>query len=546
MTYELLEQPWVPTAGPGGLIDRSVRRVLAEAHELHGLAALPATVNVAILRQVLLPIVLDAFGPPRSIEELGERLRAGSVDLAILDDYLDRFAHRFDLFHPTEPFGQVAELATAKGEVKGIGLIVPTEASGNNVPLFAPRSEGGGLTLSPAEATRWLLHTQCYDTAAIKSGAVGDAHVKSGKTVGNPTGPVGRFGAVVPIGRTLYETLILNLPIRDAGLAADDRPWWDRPHPTASWSSRPAAGLIDLLTWQSRRVRLVYSGDDASATVHGVVLCAGDRLDPFPVHDPVEPHCAWTIDAKPKPGEPERRPQRHQAGRASWQGFKSLIARAPGTGAGHATSQLLQQVGELWSAGQLELGYPLNVDLAGIEYGNMSAIVEHIVHDALPLPVAALRATSEVGPTLDLVASDADELIKILNGLEGDVRRALGSDLLPWDKGERATARFVHQLDQLVRRLLRGMQLPSPAPHSYDTVIDAWHAEARRLTLAAADDVLAQVPSAAFQGRLVTGSDKKERRYNVATAELRFRSKLRELVGDGTFPAPDSAEEESA
>lgn len=522
MGWSLVEEPWIPTARSSGVIDRSIRQVFAEAHEIDRLAALPPTVNVAILRQVLLPIVLDALGPPRSRIELAQRLGEGRFDLSDIDQYLDRFSQRFDLFDPEMPFGQVAGLSTPKGEVKRIGLLIPAEASGNNVPLFSPRSEASELALSPAGAARWLVHGHCYDTAAIKSGAAGDPQAKNGKTTGNPTGSVGRFGAVIPIGRNLYETLILNMPIRAEGTDPDDRPWWDRPAYSAEWRSRPATGVLNLLTWQSRRVRLVAEEAEDGPRVTGVVVCAGDRIDPFSF---AEPHCTWNLDPKPKPGEPQKRPRRHQSGRASWQGFDSLLAVTATTesSAKCETSLLLKQIGDLWGDELLDIDYPLNVDLVGIEYGNQSAVVENVISDSMPLPVAALREDSDVRPLLDQIAQDADALVKAVNFLEGDLRRSLGSDLLPWDKGQRASARFIHQLDAVVRRLLAGMQR-SPVP--LDQAVDAWHAQASTLVNEAAEDLLSSVAVFAHQGRV----DEDKRRRNVAIAELRFRARVRDHI----------------
>jgi len=114
--------------------------------------------------------------------------------------YLDRHAERFDLFHPDFPFAQVAGLHTVKDETKPVSLLLPAVATGNNVPLFSARTEADPPALTPAEAARALLAAQCWDTAAIKSGAAGDPQVKYGKTTGNPTGPLGQLGVVVPWG----------------------------------------------------------------------------------------------------------------------------------------------------------------------------------------------------------------------------------------------------------------------------------------------------------------------------------------------------------
>lgn len=517
--FNLLLERWVPISGPSGVADRSVHEVLSNAHTLGGLASLPATINVAVFRQVLLPLVLDVFGPPRSEEELAARLDLGCFDTVRLGAYLDEWSHRFELFDPAAPFAQVADLATANGEVKGVALLQPAAATGNNVPLFSARSEADTLRLTSAEAARWLLHAQCWDTAAIKSGAVGDDNVKGGKTTGNPTSSVGRFGVVMPIGRNLYETLVLNMPVRRDDVQADDRPQWKREPPTAAWKSREARGILDLLTWQSRRIRLVRDDD---GMVDGVVLCAGDRLDPFPYF---EPHCTWNVDKRPKPGQPERRPRSHQSGSSSWQGFRSIVAleaAEPGR-PDPATSVLLDQVGTLWSDRLVADDYPFNVELVGVEYGNQSAVVENVVADIMPLPVAALRADSEVGPMLIQVARDADNLVALVNRLEGDLRRSLGGDLVPWDQGQRASVQLVHRLDGIFRRMLDRARTGSTLA---DEVLAAWRQPARLVVEQVAEDLLSAVPTVAHQGRLDDGGH----RHNVAVAQLRFFRNLNKIV----------------
>lgn len=528
-TWSLIDEPWIPVLQADGPAEVSIRHALHHAHEIVGLAATPATVNVAILRQVLLPVVLDAFQHPRSTGEWAERLAAGRFDPAAVDDYLGEHQHRFDLLHPAEPFGQVADLATAKGEVKPPSLLVPSAATGNNVPLFSPRSEADRVTFTPAEGARWLLHAQCYDTAAIKSGAVGDGKAKAGKTAGNPTGPTGRFASVVPSGTTLFETLLLNLPIRSDKPPAADRPWWRRDAPTPEWTSRPASGLLDMLTWQSRRVRYHWSVEgDGPATIGGVVLCAGDRLAPFPVDDP---HAAWRIEAKPKPGDQPRRPQGVRSGRAAWRGLESLLAVPDELRAeepDRVTSDLLEQVGKLRGAEHLSATFPLRVEVTGIEYGNMSAVVENLVHDAIPMPTAALLTDDAARPTVLRFATDVDRVVALVDGLERDVRRSLGGEPLPWDKGQRASTRLIQAIDPLVRRLLEQLR---HAPDSYAAIEEEWVAQVRELAHDTADEVLADLPPAAFRGRGEPG-----KAINASTAERWFRIGLHSLLGPAADP----------
>lgn len=523
MTYSLIDEPWMPVATESGPIEVSLVEALDRAHEVKGLAAASPTVGVSILRQVLVPFVLDALGPPRTAEEWAERFGRGRFDLSEFEPYLAAVRPRFDLFDPEEPFGQVAGLTALNGEVKSPNALVFAVSSGNSVPVFSVATDGTPAALAPAEAVRLLLHLHCYDTAAIKSGAVGDLKAKAGKTTGNPTGPVGRFGAVVPTGENLFQTLMLNLPIRDTGADPNDSPWWRRPHPTAEWVERSALGVLDLLTWQSRRVRLVTSADPETGevVVTGVVISAGDRLVAFP---DVEPHCMWTIDAKPKAGAPPRRPRRAQGGRSAWRGLDSLLA-LPGQEGGRPgveTSHLLHQLADVRGRDLVPAKLRLGVEVTGIEYGNMSAVVEDVVHDAIPLPVGALVASELRGFVLRL-ATDTDALIGLVDRLEADVARSLGGEMAPWDRGQRRSVLLAQRLDRVARRVLA---LLRDDPDRDDELEAAWAELARSETLGLADEILSDVAPTAYAGRL----DDRQVRSTVSDAELRFRAGLRKQL----------------
>ncbi|WP_067634938.1 type I-E CRISPR-associated protein Cse1/CasA, partial [Actinomadura latina] len=195
--FDLVTEGWLrPRLGDAQTIEpMGLREVLHRAGEISEIVVDLPTQSPALLRQMLLPVVVDALGVPADRRAWADRFAQGAfsgAELDKLDTYLEEHRSRLDLFHPETPFAQVAGLCTAKGETKGSGLLVAAEATGNNVPLFSARTEGEPPKLAPADAALWLLHAQCWDTAAIKTGAVGDPMVKSGKTTGNPTGPLGQ------------------------------------------------------------------------------------------------------------------------------------------------------------------------------------------------------------------------------------------------------------------------------------------------------------------------------------------------------------------
>ncbi|MGW1994915.1 type I-E CRISPR-associated protein Cse1/CasA [Embleya sp. NPDC001921] len=550
-TFNLLDEPWLtlrPLSGGTPQVHTG-RQALIRAADYAGLVVEQPTHTPALLRQFFLPIVWAALGPPRDRDDWLRRFREGhftdeaSSDLA---EYLREHHDRFDLFHAEHPFAQVAGLRTAKDETKGAALLVATAATGNNVPLFASRTEGDPLPLTPAEAAHWLLHTHCWDTAAIKTGVVGDDKVRAGKTTGNPTGPLGRLGVVTPLGRTLYDTILLNLPHR-TGRTPDDEPQWAR-DAGPEWNERAAKGLLDLWTWQSRRIRLVPEETPKGPRVTRVVIAAGDRLGEIPDY---EPHTTWSlppVGRKPE-GPAVRRPRRHQPGKAAWRSLDVLLESTRHRdvedgkeAAGYATSVLLDQLRDV--ARYMPAGYPIRLEMTGISYGTQSAVVDDVLFDTIPLPLTALPSDGPTHKALLDAVDQAEELARGLNHLSGDLRRAAGAEPIPWDKGQRPGESLLHALDPAIRRLLRSLRDAGEEPDRVEQRILTWEQLAWRHAGEMADQVVSAATPAVFAGRTITDrtTTGRNRAYRLATADDHWHHHLRRTLAR----AADTAAREAA
>jgi CRISPR system Cascade subunit CasA len=209
--------------------------------------------------------------------------------------------------------------------------------------------------------------------------------------------------------------------------------------------------------------------------VRRVVLAAGDRLAPLPED---EPHTAWRQVDKPAPGEPPRRPIRHQPGKSTWRGMAALLATRTETAEKVTTTVLQQQLADLQALGHVPVDLPLQVLTVGVLYGNQSAVVEDVMVDAMPLPIAALSPESPVRQLLLDVADQADRLREAANRLGDDLRLAAGGDKLPWDRSLRLGEAVVNEFTPVVRRMLAGLQRQ---PERVDDAEQAWKIVARRL-----------------------------------------------------------------
>lgn len=534
-SFDLTREPWVPVLVAGAPVRLSLRELVERPDAVDGLDLADPLAAIAVLRQVLVPLWVDALGLPADMHDWGRRWAAPRSGTSRLLDYLDEHAERFDLLHPVAPFAQVAGLHTSKNETKPVSVLSLDHASGNNVPLFSSRTEADPPALSLAAATLTLLVAQCFDTAAIKSGAVGDPKVSAGKTTGNPTGPAGQFGLLVPTGRDLFQTLMLNQPYAEQPNAQlqGGTPQWRRSVADASWQERPPDGLSDLLTWQSRRIRLVptvHEPGQGEMVVRQVVLAAGDRFGRTPEF---EPHTAWKQNPKPKAGEPAQRARRHSSGRAAWRGMEALLATRLATSDGETSSLLVSQLADLRAEGLVPADLQVQLLVAQVVYGNQSAVVEDVVVDTLPLPVSALPTESPVRELLVTMAAQAGELQRATNRLGDAVRESAGGDRVPWDRSQRIGDTLVQDLTPVVRRLLRGLQCE---PDAVQAATAAWLAVARSRALAVVEPLLSAAPASSFSGRTKKGNNGQEYTVRLAGAEAAFRWALNEILG----PVPRS------
>ncbi|MYR37646.1 type I-E CRISPR-associated protein Cse1/CasA [Streptomyces sp. SID4944] len=566
--YNLLDEAWQPAlvAADGGIESAGVLQLLVEAHRYADLVVEVPTQRPALYRQLLLPFVLDALQEslPREAEEWADLFRRGRFteqQTERLLGYGEDYRACFGLFDALHPFAQVPGLHTAKGETKSATALVATAAQGNNVPLFSSRTDGDEVRLSPGEAARWLLHTHCWDTGAIKTGVVGDRQAKQGKTTGNPVGPLGSLGVVMPRGMTLFETLMLNLPFKKRVLP-EDAPQWrcagtDRQPPAdgpatrpraagPDWQQRPATGLLDLWTWQSRRALLLPERDgDDGLYVARVVLAGGDRLELTPDD---EPHTAWVIDTRttahhrrrPTGAEPPsggagggapKRPLRHVTGRAGWRGLNALLAFAHApevpertSRRRHETTQLLMTLAEVRD--ELDPEYPLRLDLTGMTYGTKLTHVEDSFHDEVPLPLAALRYDGPVRAALLEAVLHAEELAGAVNRLDGHLRRAAGAEPVPPLAWQQPGERLLALLDPLVLALLRDLRHVEEDEEACDARLTLWEGAARRATWQVAEELLRTAVPGVVSGRKVRLNNGSEQTFRLSTAEAAFRRAL--------------------
>lgn len=218
---------------------------------------------------------------------------SGQFNEDALDYYFDEWADRFFLLGE-RPFFQVPGL-----QYVGSKPYSPVSEMIADVPkpdkyLFSMRDLRAADSLLPAEAARWLVFLQAYDTAGIKTPVEGNTHVNKGKVYAPKgmlgTGWLGGIGGLYAEGRNLFETLMLNWVLYDTKFDSEryrlfgnnqDIPVWEREDPPSTDlnDQNRFVGPVQAMTWQSRRVRLVPSEDNAR--IIGIMSCYGDVVAPY-------------------------------------------------------------------------------------------------------------------------------------------------------------------------------------------------------------------------------------------------------------------------
>lgn len=275
MTFNLIDEPWIPVSIAGSSAMVGLADAFERSRQIASIGGEAPPVQVA-LHRLLFAVFMAAVG--RDSSQWNEWWERGSGPTEEVLAYLETRRGRFDLLDAEAPFYQAASLDAIakqfplghpKAKVKGVALLVPSLASGNNKTLFDHATPARKAALRLDEAARWLVTLQAYDLGGTKTGAgSGPGYAK--------IAPLCGAAHVTPVGATLAKTILLNsIAKRNWELDArnEDAPAWDRPPPGIDPEARDPDGTLDWLTWQSRRVRLFTSG----ATVDRVMITPGDH-----------------------------------------------------------------------------------------------------------------------------------------------------------------------------------------------------------------------------------------------------------------------------
>lgn len=525
-TFNLLREPWILVMNEDGSTQElGLIETFERACEIRRLAGELPTQDIAVLRLLLaiLHAVYGRYAPNGTYAPIFDD-GSGSVMIAdaltrwqalwdsgrlahhILHEYLEKYEDRFWLFHPERPFYQVPNL-TSGTVYDAAKLNGEVNKSGNKERLFSPRSGDHKYSLSFAEAARWLIHINGFDDSSNKP-----TRGMNLPAVG--TGWLGKLGLVVAVGNNLFETLMFNLVFLQDGnkLWKDGKAVWELDKVrTAERSEIPhPKNPAELLTLQSRRIRLVRDGDR-------VIQFRAQGGDFFKEENAfVEQMTVWK---KENQEQEIYLPKQHNVSRQVWRDFASLFVNKEGQHSPGVVSWLKQL--------KFRKFIPhthFKFQIAAIEYDAKKSSFADVFSDGISFHADVLntehlgeawidRILHEIETTELLVQQTswfARYIAEAIGGKDSDIRRMSGE----------ARMQAYFRLDRPFRQWLESIDPLNDEPVEASL---KWWETAKRIIRRLGSELLAQCDSRFFVERIVKKEgDKKATVYSIPRAYNTF------------------------
>lgn len=427
--YNLIDEPFISyfnkdgSTGKAGILD-----IFRNADKISRIGGDNQIQELPLMR-LLLAIMYRALDNVQTSTEWINTWEAG-LPMDKIESYLERYRDRFDLLHAETPFYQIrgAVYTKADKEESNLELLIDHQALGNGSGrfLFSSYKPTGYSKLPFDVAARKLVELQAYNTASKKSTLVGDTRKK--KYGYAQVGWLGNFSAVMVLGNTLKQTLLLNFVPYDEWPTTisytQDRPVWEREPQTAEaesvWGdmdeSRSPSGPADLYTHQISRVELKNTDSMITSTVVGI----GDRIFKHNFHH-IEPMAAWrnvTREDKTKAYFPIA-----ITSNDSWKAVNTLLGEVSKQNGITLVPGVYKWFDTIYETVEDEVGEFVSSVVFTSEYGAQSAIINTQTVSTLKLPrdavsginhkshtllcmINAIKASEEMGGTYKVLLAD--------------------------------------------------------------------------------------------------------------------------------------------
>lgn len=377
-SFCLISEPWIPCLKPAGEVQElGLQETLCRAHEISEVSD-PSPPVTASLYRLLLAVLHRVFGP-RNSGEWKRLWEAGEFGRGQLDEYFSQWRHRFDLFDEERPFYQVAGMDDKL--LKSVANLAPQCSSGNNAALFDHTLDETQVEVESSIAARLLLVQQGFALGGLCGTETG--------RVAAQAAPLVAGAVILAMGKTLFETLMLNLVVYDCESdkplpCRDDAPAWEQDNATSPEVRRPD-GYLDYLTWQSRRLWLRPQPTAAGGWHVSQVIVTNAREFPKDYFLHEDPMLAYGRREKAPPGQDPWPALRFRENRALWRDSLALLQSIPDQ---RQRPAILDHLGERIEEGVL--GQEARLDLAAIGLCSNQAKMFFWRHERQPLPVRYL------------------------------------------------------------------------------------------------------------------------------------------------------------
>ncbi|NQE51168.1 type I-E CRISPR-associated protein Cse1/CasA [Herbaspirillum rubrisubalbicans] len=338
-SYNLLDEPWLPVRYTDGQVSEiGLMQVFADAGRITALAE-TAPPNLIALYRLLLAVTHRALTQQLgswTVKDMVRYYREG-LPVEAIHAYLEHWRERFYVFHPDWPFMQVALLATAEetsSKSKSWTQIALESSSGDAPVVFDHSVDTRPSSILVSRLMRYLLGFLQFVPGGL---------VQTIRRSDN-AGALANTAAVLPLGKTLAQTLCLALHPAKSDSAAD-LPAWERTQPDISaLCAEPtlASGPNDRYTRLSRAI-LLLADDEACRRVRYLRFAVGLALDD-------DEHAPDTM-ASYREGSLGMVRLSFSEGRAIWRDLSSLVPDASGKHAQPAavlsySNALLERLGD--------------------------------------------------------------------------------------------------------------------------------------------------------------------------------------------------------
>lgn len=391
-SFNLIDQPWIPCAIGDNTVELGLKELYRQAKEIREISDNSPLVTGALYR-LCLALLHRVFGPSDYMH-WAEIWGNGMWDCHEMEQYLERYYSCFDLFSEKHPFFQTSGFSANKEAP--LTRLYHELTSGNNPTLFDHSNDGEFKSFCAAAVARVLVAHQMF---AVGGGKSSTGYTSNGPLIG---------GTLVLVnGDNLFETLMFNLirynPETNEPIVAigEDKPVWEKEKPIKPGTKRKPDGYLDLLTWQSRAIRLIPEGDETTPSVSKLYYGQGEELvlDGQKEQDPQIP-----LRISETKGYVKLRVSKE---RALWRDSTVILSN---------DSQYAKSIKALEFVAALRLNNLLSrktFGLRGIGLGTDKAKVHLWIDEQLPLPVEYLENPKMIG-FLKQELERADQCAKVL------------------------------------------------------------------------------------------------------------------------------------